>query len=237
MKAQTLERAMSANEILRFAKARGQRTLSEYDSKRVLADYGIPVCREDLAHSVDQAVFQAVRLGFPVAAKGCSHVLSHKTEGGWIQLDLRAEREVRTAYKRLSALAAGRIQLDGVLVQEMVPGSRELVMGLVRDPQFGPCVMLGLGGIYTELFQDTVFRMAPVDTADALDMVGELRSRDMLDEFRGQAAADVDAIVAALVALGRIGLEEEGVAEIDINPVKIDPRGRVVAVDALVVLQ
>ena len=119
----------------------------------------------------------------------------------------------------------------------MISGERELVCGFTRDEQFGPCVMFGFGGIFTELINDAVFRIAPLTAGDALEMVRELRTQKLTDSFRGQAAVDMDALSKVLVALGEIALQFEKVLQIDINPLKIRPDGKLVAVDALVVLQ
>jgi acetyl-CoA synthetase (ADP-forming) len=127
--------------------------------------------------------------------------------------------------------------MDGALVSVMVAGRRELVAGLVRDPQFGPCVMAGLGGVLTEAFADVGFRMAPVDRLEAMDLIDGLACRRMLDPVRGLAAADTDALADVLVALSRVGLDHDQVAEIDVNPLIVKPDGGVVAVDALVLLK
>jgi succinyl-CoA synthetase beta subunit len=221
-------------EIIQSALARGHRALSEYESKLLLKAYGIPVAQEFLTVSIDDALAAAARVGYPVALKACSPELMHKTESGALILDIRNEAELRDAFQRIRSSV--QIELDGVLVQKIIPGQRELVLGLIRDSQFGPCVMIGFGGIMTEVVDDTVFRVAPIDRDEALDMVHELHSSKMLERFRGQAPADLTAISNSLVALGRIGLDHDAVAEIDINPMKIDPQGRAVAVDALVVL-
>ena len=123
-----------------------------------------------------------------------------------------------------------------VLVQEMVKGRRELVAGLTRDPQFGPCVMFGLGGIFTEILKDIVFRVAPIEKKEAFDMIKEIKARKVLESIRGIPAADLDALAGILINLGKIGHEQKNIKEIDINPVILDG-SKPVAVDALVVLQ
>jgi succinyl-CoA synthetase beta subunit len=220
--------------ILKSALEQGQKALSEYQSKKLLKAYGIPVTRESLAQSADQAVSMAETIGYPVVLKACSPELMHKSESGSIDLNLKSDADLREAYSRITT--ATKLDLEGVLVQEMVAGQRELVLGLNRDPQFGPCVMLGLGGVLTEVLNDTAFRIAPLGMVDARDMIEELRSKAMLNRFRGQEAADLDTICQSLVTLGKIGLEHEVVSEIDINPMIVDPQGAVRAVDALVVL-
>jgi len=226
---------MRADDLIRSALDRGQPALSEYESKKLLSLYDIPVTRETLSRSADEAVSAAADLGFPVVLKACSPELMHKSERGCIELNLRSERDVREAYGRI--IRSVDLELEGVLVQEMVPGQRELVVGLNRDPQFGPCVMLGTGGMMTEVFKDTAFRMAPFGMIEAKDMAEELRFKAILDAFRGQKPADMDILCRTLIAVGKIGLELETVSELDINPMIITPEGRVVAVDALVVLR
>jgi len=231
----TLKKEKQADDLIRSALERGQPALSEYESKKLLSLYGIPVTREQLSRSAGDAVSAAADLGFPVVLKACSPELMHKSEHGSIELNLRSEGDVREAYGRI--VRSVDLELEGVLVQEMVPGQRELVVGLTRDPQFGPCVMLGAGGIMTEVFQDTVFRMAPVDMIEAKDMTEELRFKKILGAFRGQKPVDMDTLCQILIAVGQIGLELEAVSELDINPLIITPEGRVKAVDALVVLK
>jgi succinyl-CoA synthetase beta subunit len=230
----TSEKEKQGDDLIRSALTREQQALSEYESKKLLSLYGIPVTREKLSNNADEAVAAATEIGFPVVLKACSPELMHKSEHGCIALNLRSEGDVREAYGRI--VESVDLDLEGVLVQEMVPGQRELVIGLIRDRQFGPCVMLGIGGMMTEVFEDTVFRMAPVDMTEAKDMTEELRYKKILGAFRGQKPVDMDTLCRALIAVGQIGLEREAVSELDVNPLIITPEGRVVAVDALVVL-
>jgi succinyl-CoA synthetase beta subunit len=231
----TLKKEKQADDLIKAALKQGHKALSEYQSKKLLSLYGIPVTRERLSQSADEATAAAAELGFPVVLKACSPELMHKSEHGSIELNLRGEADVREAYGRI--IASVDLELEGVLVQEMVPGQRELVIGLTRDPQFGPCVMLGIGGTMTEVFEDTVFRMAPFDMVEAEDMADELRYKKVLEAFRGQKPADMQTLCRALTAVGQIGVELEAVSELDINPLIISPQGRVMAVDALVVLR
>ena len=207
--------------------------MNEYDAKRFLSCFGIPVNREVIAHSADSAALQAAKIDFPVVLKACGPRLFHKTEVGGVVLNLRSSDQVREAGERL-------MKIDGcqeLLVQEMISGDRELVCGFTRDEQFGPCVMFGFGGIFTELINDAVFRIAPLSTGDALEMAKELRTQKLISLFRGQAAVDMEMLSKILVALGEIALQFEKVIQIDINPLKSRPDGKLVAVDALVVLQ
>lgn len=222
-------------EIIQEALKRGQKSLSEYDSKRVLGAYGFPVVRETLVSSRAGAEKAAKEIGLPVVLKGCSPEISHKTEKKLIEVDLRSVKEVREAYDRI-VQRAGDSKLDGILVQEMVKGSRELVIGMIRDAQFGPCVMFGLGGIFTEVLKDVSFRIAPLERRDALEMAKEIKGAPVLGAFRGMEPVDMELLVSMLINAGRLGLEIEAVKEVDINPLIISGN-KPVAVDALVVLE
>ena len=213
------------------------RALSEYRSKKLLAEYGIPVTDEILVQTRDQAADAAKKIGFPVVLKATGAELMHKSETGCVELNLTSDEDVFMAYERIRSSVSAPVSenLEGILVAQMLPGARELVCGLTREPQFGPCVMLGFGGVMTEIINDTVFRVAPFDHAEAMDMIHELKSRAIFDAFRGERPADVNAICQCLMALGKIGMAHPEISEIDINPLKIDPSGRVKAVDALVV--
>lgn len=207
-------------------------TLSEHQSKEFLRPWGIPCTREALAATPREAADAAQALGFPVAVKASGAELAHKSELGLVELNLRGPAEVEAACQRLRERSPG---LAEFLVLEMVDGRRELIAGLVRDPLYGPAVMLGLGGVTAEALGDVVFRVAPLCLDDALDMMDELKGRRLLEAFRGEPALDRQALAGLLVSLGQIGLTDSRVVEIDLNPLKI-AQGRPLAVDALVVL-
>lgn len=219
--------------ILEEALKRGEKTLSEHDSKLFLAEHGIPVTKEQVAVDEDEAVKIAGEMGYPVVLKGSGSELAHKTEMNLIALDLRTEQEVRDAFRRLTGHSETPVK--EVLVQQMVKGDRELVVGLTRDPQFGPCVMFGLGGIFTEVLEDVSFRVAPLSRWDAHDMMEDIRAKKILNAFRGKPAVDREKLADILITIGKIGLDYDVVKEIDINPLKVLD-GMPIAVDALVVL-
>ena len=222
-------------QIIDNALNEGRTTLTEYESKQVLATYDLPVTREELVSSPQDLLKAAGRIGYPLVIKGCAAEIAHKTEKGLIRVDVRNDEEAATAFGEISAAMNGASG-GAVLVQQLVKGQRELVIGLIRDPQFGPCVMFGLGGIFTEILRDTVFRVAPLEKQDALDMMQEIKARKILEETRGMAAVDKDMLAEMLITVGRIGIENDRIKEIDINPVIISG-GKPVAVDALVVLR
>ncbi len=220
-------------ELLLSAIAQGRSALDEYQSKQLLAAFGIPVTREILARDAQAAARAAEEMGFPVVLKASGTALLHKTEVEGVCLNLRNGKDVQQEADRLLRIPG----CERLLVQEMVKGGRELVCGLIRDPHFGACVMFGIGGILTEVLQDIVFRLAPLSAWDAGEMMAEIRARKIMGPFRGEAAVDQALLARILVALGEIALKHEEVAEVDINPLKIRPDGTPVAVDALVVLR
>ncbi len=220
--------------IIEKALKDGRNTLSEHESKQLLIAYNIPVTREILVEDRKELISALDEIGFPLVMKGSSSSITHKTEKGLIRVDIRDEKEAGEAFEDIMGKMDG--QGEGVLVQEMVKGARELVVGLTRDPQFGPCVMFGLGGIFTEILKDISFRVAPLEKKDALDMMQEIKGRKILEAVRGMEAADLDTLAQILVTVGKIGLENHEIKEIDINPL-ILAGSRPVAVDALVVLE
>lgn len=219
--------------ILEDALKRNAKTLSEYESKQLLGEYKIPVTKESVATTSDEAVAKASEIGYPVVLKGSGEELSHKTELNLIALDLKDEKSVRDAFQELTSNP--KAEVKEVLIQQMVKGDREFVVGLTRDPQFGPCVMFGLGGIFTEILEDVAFRVAPLTRWDAMDMMNDIRGKKILDAFRGKPAVNREALADILLAVGQIGIDHDQVHEIDINPLKLVD-GEPVAVDALVVM-
>jgi acetyltransferase len=211
------------------------RTLSEHASKRLLAGYGVAVAREALADTPAAAAAAARELGFPVVLKLCGDAIAHKTERSLVRLGLADAAAVEAAARELLVL---RRQGDGdtsLLVAEQVRGHRELIAGLVRDPQLGACVMLGLGGILAEALRDVVFASVPLSRAEARALPERLAAKHLLDAFRGEPAVDREALADVLLGLARLAQERPDVASVDLNPL-IVRGGTPVAVDALVVL-
>ena len=209
--------------------------LSEHESKALLARYDVPIAAEQLASDAAQAMAAATALGFPVALKLCGTVIAHKTERNLVRLGLRDLDAVTHAANELLALRRPEDGDTALLVAEMVAGRRELIAGVVRDPQFGPCVMLGVGGIFAEAVGDVVFAAAPLTHAEALHAIDGIRTARLLGPFRGEPAVDRDALATILVGLARLATERPDVASVDVNPLIVRD-GRPVAVDALVEL-
>ena len=223
-----------AREILESALQRNQRALSEFDSKQLLSVYGIPVARGSIARDWNETRKAASSIGYPVVLKFCSPEVTHKTEKNLIEIDIRDEKGLHEAFQRLNKEIKDAD--ESFLVEELIKGQRELVIGMTRDPQFGPCVMFGLGGIFTEVFNDVCFRIAPIEKRDALEMMHEIKAHKILQPIRGMEAVDLDVLSQSIISLGKIGLENESVEQIDVNPLIIK-RGKPIAADALVILK
>ena len=211
-------------------------TLSEADSKALLASKGLPVAGERTVHTPDEAVDAARQLGHPVVVKLGGDGIAHKTERGLVRLALADDGAVRTAATEL--LDAARAE-DGevhLLVAPMVKGNRELIAGLHRDPQFGMTVMLGVGGILAEAVADVAFRLVPISEVDAGEMIDDLRTQALLGEFRGEAAVDRRQLADVLLALSRAAEDDPRIVGADCNPLIITADGSPVAVDALIEL-
>ena len=209
-------------------------TLSEAASKELLATFGVPFAAEHKVSTVEQAVEAANSLGYPVVAKLGGDKIAHKTERGLVRLRLGDAGAVQQAATELLAAATPEDGEVHVLVAPMVSGSRELIAGLLVDQQFGPTVMLGIGGTMAEVIKDVAFRPAPITDAIARDMVKSLRMQGLLDEFRGEAAVNVDQVVACLVGLSKVAEQRQDIVSVDINPLIVKSNGDIVAVDALV---
>jgi acetyltransferase len=211
------------------------RSLSEHESKNLLADFGIDVPAEHLVATADEACAAARDLNQDVALKLCGAGIAHKTERNLVRLGLQGDDAVSRAATELLAAKTADDGNAGLLVCPMVGGRRELIAGLIHDPQFGPCVMLGLGGIFAEVLSDVAFAVAPLGPGDAERLMDSLDHGSFLDAFRGEPPVERRALAAILDNLGHIGIDRPDVLSIDINPLIISD-GRPVVVDALVEL-
>ncbi len=211
------------------------RTLSEPDSKRLVADFGVPIAPDRVVSSPSEAVVAAEELGFPVVVKLAGEGIAHKTERGLVRLALSNTTDVETAATEL--LDAARPD-DGdvkLIVAPMLKGARELIAGIHRDPQFGPCVMVGIGGIHAEAVADVAFALVPIEMTDAYEMLDALDGQALLGSVRGEVALDRNAAAGVLVSLSNLAAARPDVASVDVNPLLIVD-GLPIAVDALVAL-
>ena len=212
-------------------------TLSEAESKALLARHGIPVPAEELVDSAEESAAAAERIGYPVVVKLCGRAIAHKTERGLVKLGLSDAAAVEAAAEEvLAEIQPGDGDGDvGLLVGSMVSGARELIAGFVRDDEFGPCVMLGIGGIFAEALGDVAFRLVPLDAGDAADLIDDLANQALLGPVRGEPPVDRQALIRILLALAEVGDGDDRIRSIDLNPL-IVAGGVPVAVDALVEL-
>ena len=222
------------------AQLTGAGTLSEYDSKALLAAFGIPVTQDEPAGDADAAVAAADRIGYPVALKVNSADIPHKTEADAIRLHLGDAAAVRAAFDAVTANTrryAPAARIDGVTVQEMVAGGVETIVGVSYDAQLGPVLLFGIGGVMVEVYHDVALRLCPITRADALEIIAEVKGARLLQGFRGAPPSDTDALADTLVQVSQMAAQLEGaLAELDINPLIALPAGQgVKAADALAV--
>ncbi len=207
--------------------------LSEHRSRQLLKPYGIPLVQSIFVTSLQEAKKAARQLGYPVVIKATGDKLLHKTEMSLVKLALANDDALQEAFEQISN-SVPESSYDGMLVQPYIKSPREVITGMKRDDHFGPCVLFGLGGIFAQALDDVVFRVAPLEEKDALAMLDEIRGAEILREVRGEPAVDRQELAKLIVTLGTIGLENDHIEEIDLNPV-IFQGPHPVAVDALVV--
>lgn len=213
------------------------KVITEESSKEILGEYGIRVPKYALVTNSDDAAQKSKEIGFPLVAKIVSPDILHKTDVGGVKVGLGSENEVKKAFDDMFYRLKEKFDVKGVLLEKMVPEGVELIIGLQNDFQFGPSIMVGLGGIYTELFKDVSFRVLPVTKGDALKMLESLRGKDILKGFRGSKAIDLDMLSEAIVNIGTLGVDMAGKYEsIDFNPVVVYPDSYYV-VDAKIILK
>ncbi|HLB69660.1 MAG: acetate--CoA ligase family protein [Candidatus Methanoperedens sp.] len=206
--------------------------LTEHEAKKLLSKYGIPVTKESIADSADEAFAIASQIGTPVAMKISSPDISHKSDVGGVVLNVR-RGEVRTTYNRIISQikkAVPDANIEGVLVQQMAPPGHEIIVGLKKDVQFGHAIMFGLGGIFVEVYRDVSFRVVPIEKKEALEMISEIKAHPVLRGIRGRKPASIPSIADVLVSVSKIA-EMEKIIELDINPLIVN-EGGAIAVDA-----
>lgn len=228
---------LSGAQLIELAQSEGRSMLGEVDAKELVRAWGIPVVMTRPARSAREAALVAGALGFPSVLKMVSLDVVHKTDIGGVKLDLANGEAVERAYVELEAVAAAlpAVRFAGVTVQPMVPPGLELLLGASRDPQFGPVISFGLGGVQVEVYDDVALRVAPLSDLDAAEMVEEVRAARLLEGFRGREGVDRNAIRRSLRRLSALMLAAPAVDELDLNPVIGTPQG-IVAVDARVIL-
>lgn len=226
------------SDVIATARKQRRTLLSEVEAKDLLAEAGIPVARAILAKGQKKAVEAAEAVGYPVVMKIVSPDIAHKSDVGGVTLGLKDAKAVRKAYKEMIervAAAAPSAKIAGVAIQNMAPQGIEVIVGATTDPQFGPVMMFGLGGVFVEVLKDVAFRIVPLEPRDASQMVREIRGLPILQGARGAQPADLPALEALIVKVSQFVAAHPEVAELDLNPVFAYPNGAL-AVDARIVL-
>ena len=221
------------------ARKEGRNYLLEPEAKIVCMEYGIPVTRFKVALTQDEAVKFADQIGYPIVLKIVSPDILHKFDVGGVMLNLQSSVEVKDAYNRILENVKRHkpdAKIVGVLVQEMAPTATEVIVGSTKDPQFGPALMFGLGGIFVEILKDVTFRIAPITESDAKEMITEVKAYPILKGYRGQPPADVDAIVKILMSTSQLVMDHMEIKELDLNPIMVYEKGAK-TVDARIILE
>ncbi len=226
------------NIAIEEAKKQGRNVLTEIESKQVLKEAGISVTETILATTKDEAVSISKQQGFPVALKIVSNDITHKTDAGGVELNIADEKQVDQAYERMIGAAKEKYpeaKIDGISVQKMVDRGVEIIIGMSKDPQFGPMLMFGIGGIFVELFKDVSFKIVPLTEKDAEDMLAEIKGRPLLQGFRGSEPVNEKALADVLLKLSNFVESNPEIEEIDMNPLFVNS-DEAIAVDARIVL-
>jgi acyl-CoA synthetase (NDP forming) len=227
------------NTVFDEARKEGRKYLLEPEAKTICTKYGIPVTKFKVAKSETEVVQFAEEIGFPIVLKIVSPDVIHKFDVGGVILNINSETEARTAYNEILENVKKHkpnARIAGIFVQEMAPQSTEVIVGATKDPQFGPALMFGLGGIFVEVLKDVTFRIAPISEFDAREMITEVKAYPILKGYRGQPPVDVEAIVNILLNTSRLVMEHQEIKELDLNPIMVYEKGAK-TVDARIILE
>jgi acyl-CoA synthetase (NDP forming) len=227
------------DKIIAQMRAEGRTVMLEPEAKTICMEYGIEVTKFSVAKSESEAADMAAKIGFPIVLKIVSPDIIHKSDAGGVVVNLKTKEEVRAAYRKILENAKKYkpdAKIEGVLVQEMAPQATEVIVGSVKDPQFGQTIMFGLGGIFVELLKDVTFRVAPITEQEAAEMVVGVKAYPLLNGYRNTPAADVKSIVNLLMRVSKLVMDYPEFKELDLNPVMAYPKG-VKTVDARIILE
>jgi len=223
--------------LIERAKAE-ERSLLETEAKELLREYGIPVPDFRLIKSEDEIAGLIKGINFPMVMKIVSPDIIHKTDAGGIKLNIKNEAEVRSAYQKIIFQAKEynkEARISGVIIYAMVPQGTETIIGMMKDPHFGPVIMFGLGGIFVEVLKDISFRVLPIEERDAREMITEIKGYEILKGARGETSKDIEAIKILLIKISQLSIENPEINEIDLNPVFVFENG-IQVVDARMIL-
>ena len=229
----------ATSQILRKVIEEGRKHLLETEAKTVCVEYGIPVTKFKVSKNEAEAVKFAEEIGYPAVLKIVSPDIIHKSDVGGVIVGLKNAQEVRNAYKQILKNVKKHkadAKIVGILVQEMAPPSTEVIVGAIKDPQFGPALMFGLGGIFVEVLKDVTFRVAPITVDEAREMITEVKAYPLLKGYRNQPPADIEAIVQILLNTSRLVMEHQEIKELDLNPIMVYEKGAK-TVDARIILE
>ena len=225
--------------ILEQALRQGRKSLLETEAKTVCREYGIPVTRFELAKNEAEAVKYANEIGYPIVLKIVSPDIIHKSDVGGVAVGLKSADDVRNAYNQILVNVKkhdGKARIAGILIQEMAPPATEVIVGAMKDPQFGPAVMFGLGGIFVEVLKDVTFRVVPITEDEALEMITEVKAYPLLKGYRNTPPADTKAIAKILLNTSRLVSDYPLIKELDLNPILVYEHGAK-TVDARIILE
>ncbi len=229
------ENRVTVAAILKEAKTSKRKVLTEFESKQVLADIGMPVTVQELATTKEECVAAATKIGYPVVMKLMAEDIVHKSDAGAVVLNVKDKAAVEATFTKLMAIKSQ--SKKQISVQEMAPKPiTEIIIGLTTDPQFGPALMFGIGGILVEIMKDVSFRIAPITDFDADEMVHEIKGFPLLNGYRGAPKADLAALKALLLKVSQFAIEFPDVDQMDLNPVFVYEKG-VKVVDARIILR
>lgn len=230
---------MDTNSIISQARREGRNALLENEAKTICMEYAIPVTMFKLAETEEQAVAFSEQIGFPVVLKIVSPDIIHKSDAGGVVVNLKNAAEVKSAYRKILENAkrySSTARIIGVLVQEMAPPSTEVIVGAIKDSQFGQTLMFGLGGIFVELLKDVTFKVAPITREDAQEMVTKVKAYPLLKGYRNTPPADIDALVNILLNTSKLVMDHPEIKELDFNPILVYEKGAK-TVDARIILE
>jgi acetyl-CoA synthetase (ADP-forming) len=230
---------MAAQKLLEHALSEGRKSLLEPEAYEVLSSYSIPICPYKVVDSIEEAESAANSIGYPIVLKIVSPDIIHKSDVGGVRISIKDNQQLKDDYTSLLndvREKAPSARIVGVLVEKMAPKSVEVVVGMLRDPTFGPAVMFGLGGVLIEIMKDVIFRITPVSKEEAIDMIKKVKGYPLLSGFRGSKPLDVDAIADVICNVSRISTENPVIDQVDLNPVIVYEKGLVV-VDARIILK
>jgi len=215
-----------------------KRSLLETEAKELLKEYGIPVPDFKLIKNEEEINGLAEEINFPIVMKIVSTDIIHKTDAGAVKINIKDETEAESAYQEIIFKAKKynkEARIEGVIVYSMVPQETEIIIGMMKDPHFGPVIMFGLGGIFVEILKDISFRILPIEERDAWEMIAEIKGYEILKGARGEGPKDIKAIKNLLLKISQLALENPEISEIDLNPVFVFEKGLQV-VDARMIL-